>query len=81
MERQGGIDLRTGKGEQIDFSNPPFHISFTHNKGSHVKWYVCRVTIYGPEYFVIDAETKELINHGKTLNLQSCFYIYKINIK
>ena len=46
-----------------------------------MKWYVCRVTIYGPEYFVIDAETKELINHGKTLNLQSCFYIYKINIK
>ena len=69
-ERQGCIDLRTEKGEQIDFSNPPFQISFTHNKGSHVKWYVCRVTIYGPEYFVIDAETKELINHGKTLNLQ-----------
>ena len=70
MERQGCIDLRTGKGEQIDFSNPPFHISFTHNKGSYVKWYVCRVTIYDPEEFVIDAETKELINHGKTLNLQ-----------
>ena len=63
MERQGCIDLRMGKGEQTDFSNPPF-------QGCHAKWYVCRVTIYGPEDFVIDAETKELINHGKTLNLQ-----------
>lgn len=24
MERQGCIDLRMGKGEQTDFSNPPF---------------------------------------------------------
>ena len=70
MERQGWIDLRTGKGEQTDFSNPPFQISFTHHKGSHAKWYVSRVTKSGTEDFVIDAETGDIISHENVLNIE-----------
>ena len=70
MEKQGWIDLRTGKGEQTDFSNPPFQISFTHHKGSHAKWYVSRVTMSGTEDFVIDAETGDIISHENVLNIE-----------
>ena len=74
MEKQGWIDLRTGKGQQTSFSNTPFDIYFAprnesdYNGNTHAKWYIKKYEMYGTENFLLDAETSELLSHDKTLH-------------
>lgn len=71
MEKQGWIDLRTGKGQQTSFSNTPFLIYFTpSHKDDHARWCVSRRTMFGAEEFVIDAETGELISHENVYSIE-----------
>ena len=70
MERQGWIDLWSGKGQQSSFSNTPFRINFSPHGNNHAKWYVSRVTMSGTEEFVIDAETGKVISHENVLNIE-----------
>ena len=68
MEEKGWIDLTTGKGQQPSCMSSPFRIYFVPGKNNHAKWYIERITIYGSEDFVLDAETGELISTEKIYN-------------
>ena len=70
MEKQGWIDLRTGKGQQTSFSNTPFDIYFVLRGSNHAKWSIHRRTMFGAEKFVIDAETGELISHENVYSIE-----------
>lgn len=76
MQRQGWINIVTGEGQQTTFSNTPFDIYFVpRNKNNfkgntHAKWYIMKSEMYGTEDFILDAETRELIHHGKTLSIE-----------
>ena len=62
LEKEGWIDLTTGKGQQTSVSNGPFRISFVPRNNKNAKWFIDRKTIFGEEDIVIDAETGEVIS-------------------
>lgn len=68
MEEKGWIDLTTGKGQQTSCMSSPFRIYFVPGKNNHAKWYIERITMYGSEDFVLDADTGELISTEKVYN-------------
>ena len=70
MEKQGWIDLRTGKGQQTSLVNTPFNIYFVPRGSNHAKWSIHRRTMFGAEKFVIDAETGELISHENVYSIE-----------
>lgn len=76
MQRQGWINLSTGEGQQTTFSNTPFDIYFIprnkhkNKENTHAKWFIKKSETYGTEDVVLDAETRELIHHGKTFSIE-----------
>lgn len=68
LEKEGWIDLTTGKGKQTSVSDGPFRISFVSRNNKNAKWFIHRKTIFGSEDIVIDAETGEVISRENIYN-------------
>lgn len=68
LEKEGWIDLTTGKGQQTSVSSGPFRISFVPRNNKNAKWFIERKTIFGSEDIVIDAETGEVISRENIYN-------------
>lgn len=68
LEKEGWIDLTTGKGQQTSVSDGPFHINFAPRNNQNAKWFIHRKTIFGSEYIVIDAETGEVTSRENIYN-------------
>lgn len=68
LEKEGWIDLTTGKGQQTSVSSGPFRISFVPRNNKNAKWFIHRKTIFGEEDIVIDAETGEVISRENIYN-------------
>jgi hypothetical protein len=68
LEKEGWIDLTTGKGQQTSVSSGPFSISFVPRNNKNAKWFIHRKTIFGSEDIVIDAETGEVTSRENIYN-------------